>query len=278
MLLTPPFLAAFVAVTVGRSNPDASHSYGLTPFVATRPLTTAALAAAKLRMAIASTLVAWLLVLVAIPLGLALSGSWPIVVERARGLTELFGAPRAVVFALLCLLGLLATTWKQLVQGLSIGLTGREGLIKSSVLLRLSSLILIGPAAHLLSRSEEARIAVWNAVPWIPAVLVGLKMCAAAWIATRLARGRLLGDRALVTGAASWLAVVIALYGVLAWLLDTPHIAHSFLLLLAILAVPLARPSAVLLALASNRHRGAPSPSRGASMAEDRSLGQRWLS
>jgi polyhydroxybutyrate depolymerase len=256
MLLTPPFLAAFVAVTVGRSNPDASHSYGLTPFVATRPLTTAALAAAKLRMAMASSLFAWLLVLVAIPLGLTVSGTWPIVVERARRLTEFCGAPRAVVVALLCLLGLLATTWKQLVQGLSIGLTGREGLIKSSVLLRLSSLILIGPAAHVLRRSPEARIALFNAVPWIPAVLVGLKMCAAAWIATRLSRGRLLGDRALVTGAASWLVVVLALYGVLAWLLDTPHIGHFFLVLLAILAVPLARPSAVLLALARNRHRG----------------------
>jgi polyhydroxybutyrate depolymerase len=264
MLLTPPFLAAFVAVTVGRSNPDASSSYGLTPFVATRPLSTAALVAAKLRMAMASTLFAWLLVLVAIPLGLTVSGTWPVVVERARGLAEFFGAPRAVVFALLCLLGLLATTWKQLVQGLSIGLTGREGLIKSSVLLRLSSLILIGPAAHVLRRSPEARIALFNAVPWIPAVLVGLKMCAAAWIATRLSRGRLLGDRALVTGAASWLVVVLALYDVLAWLLDTPHIAHSFLLLLAILAVPLARPSAVPLALAWNRHRGARSPSTSA--------------
>jgi poly(3-hydroxybutyrate) depolymerase len=264
MLLTPPFLAAFVAVTVGRSNPDASSSYGLTPFVATRPLSTAALVAAKLRMAMASTLFAWLLVLVAIPLGLTVSGTWPVVVEGARGLAEFFGAPRAVVFALLCLLGLLATTWKQLVQGLSIGLTGREGLIKSSVLFRLSSLILIGPAAHVLSRSPEARIALFNAVPWIPAVLVGLKMCAAAWIATRLSRGRLLRDRALLTGAASWLVVVLALYGVLAWLLDTPHIAHSFLVLLAILAVPLARPSAVPLALAWNRHRGAVLPSTSA--------------
>jgi len=59
-----------------------------------------------------------------------------------------------------------------------------------------------------------------------------------------------------VTGAAAWLAAVLALYGVLAWILDTPHIGHFFLVLLAILAVPLARPSAVLLALASNRHRG----------------------
>jgi hypothetical protein len=59
-----------------------------------------------------------------------------------------------------------------------------------------------------------------------------------------------------VTGAAAWLAMVLALYGVFAWILDMPHIAHYFLLLLAIMAVPLARLSTVLLALASNRHRG----------------------
>jgi polyhydroxybutyrate depolymerase len=86
------------------------------------------------------------------------------------------------------------------------------------------------------------------------------KTCAAAWIATRLHRDRLLGDRALVTGAAAWLAVVLALYGVLAWILDTPNSAHFFLMLLAILAVPLARPSAVLLAMGSNRHRGTALP------------------
>jgi polyhydroxybutyrate depolymerase len=256
MLLTPPFLAAFVAVTVGRSNPDASNAYGLTPFVATRPLSTAAIVAVKLRMALASTLTAWLLVLVAVPLGIAVAGRWPVVVDEVHGFTDFFGAPRAIVVALLLLLGLLATTWKQLVQGLAIGLTGREGLIKSSVLVRLSSLVLIGLGAHLLNVSRDARIFLWNAVPWIPAVPVFFKVCAAAWIATRLHRDRLLGDRALVTGAAAWLAVVLALYGVLAWILDTPNSAHFFLMLLAILAVPLARPSAVLLALASNRHRG----------------------
>jgi polyhydroxybutyrate depolymerase len=256
MLLTPPFLAAFVAVTVARSNSDASSAYGLTPFVATRPLGTPALVAAKLRMATTSTLIAWLLVLLAIPLGLTVSGSWPVVLEKARGWTDFFGTPRAVVVALLGFLGLLATTWKQLVQGLSIGLTGREGLIKSSVLIRLSSLVLVGLIAHALNVNRDARIFLWNALPWIPTVAVLFKMCAAAWIATRLCRDRLLGDRALVTGAAAWLAVVLAVYGVLAWIVDTPNSAHFFLMLLAILAVPLARPSAVLLALASNRHRG----------------------
>jgi polyhydroxybutyrate depolymerase len=227
-------------------------------------MSTAALAAAKLRMALRSTLVAWLLVLVAMALGLTVSGRWPLVVEEARGLSEHVGAARAVVVTLLCVLGLLAITWKQLAQGLAIGLTGREGLIKSSVLLRLSSLVLIGPAVYLLDRVPGARVALYDAVPWIPAVLVGLDLCVTAWIVSRLARRRLLGERALLTGAALWVATVLTVFGVLAWLLDTPHIARFFVMLLAILAVPLARPAAVPLALAWSRHRGGVAPATAA--------------
>ena len=260
LLLTPPFLAAFVAVTVGRSSPDVSDAYGLTPFAATRPLSTAALVGAKLRMALASTLFAWLLVLVAIPLGVTVSGRWPVVFEEARGWTEFFGAPRAVVLALLGLLGLLATTWKQLVQGLSIGLTGREGIIKSSVLVRLSWLVLIGLFVYKYNLSRGLRVFLWNALTWLPLVPAFFKVCAAAWIATRLHRDRRANDRVLVAGAAAWLAGVLAVYGVFHWMFGTPLIADSFKLALAILAVPVVRPSAVLLALASNRHRGTVRP------------------
>ena len=56
-------------------------------------------------------------------------------------------------------------------------------------------------------------------------------------------------------GAAWWCVAVFALYGVLVWMLDTPHVPHYLLMLLAILAIPLARLSAAPLALAWNRHR-----------------------
>ena len=82
-----------------------------------------------------------------------------------------------------------------------------------------------------------------------------LKMSAAAWIAVRLYDGRVLSDRTLVAGAACWLVVVLALYGVFVWFFATPLIPRYVLLLIAILAVPLARPSAAPLALAWNRHR-----------------------
>ncbi len=255
VLLTPPFMAAFAAATVRKANPYVSDSYGLTPFIATRPLTSAALIAAKLQATIWSTLSAWLLVLVAIPLALKLSGTWPMVIERARRVVDAVGAPRAIVFVLLGLSGLMAATWKQLVQTLYIGLTGRVWLIKSSLFLTLLLLAAIGPIAVWIVENSEVRAALWNGFPWILGALVCCKMVAAAWVVTHVYRSGVLSDRTLVTGAACWAVAVLALYGLLAWLLFTPAMPRYLLGLIAILAIPLARLSAAPLALAWNRHR-----------------------
>jgi hypothetical protein len=251
---TPIVMAAFGAVTVSRSSPNAGASYSLSPFIAARPLTNAQLITAKLKMTVWSTALAWLLVLVAIPLGLQLSGEMPLFVERLRRLAEVVGTPRAVVFLLLLVAGFFASTWKQLVQSLYIGLTGREWLIKGSVFVVVSILICLGPIAEWIIETKRLGW-LWSALPLIFAMLVCLKMIAATWVAVRLYRSRLLRDRALVIGAASWCVAVLALYGVLVWMFDTPHVPHYLLMLLAILAIPLARLSAAPLALAWNRHR-----------------------
>lgn len=253
-LFTPPFMAAFSVPRVRTASAQASDGYGMTPFVATRPLASAALIAAKLRMSVWSTLAAWLLVLVAIPAALTLSGTWPVVTERARQLGDAVGTPRAVVVTLLGLSALVASTWKQLVQSLYVGLSGREWLIRSSTCVTLTVLIFIEPIVAWIRETSDVRVALWNAMPWILAGLVGAKVSAASWIAARLQSSRLLSDRALVMGAASWLVAVLALYGVLVWLVR-PLIPRYFLMLLAILGVPLARVSAAPLALAWNRHR-----------------------
>src|SRR5438094_132337 len=254
-LITPPFMAAFTAWTVSQPNPQVRDSYGVLPFIATRPLTSAELIAAKLKMAMWSTLAAWLVVLVAMPLALEWSGTWSVVTEHARRMDDAIGTPRAATVVLLILAGFIVATWKQLVQSLHIGLTGREWIVKGSVLLTLTLLILLGPIVEWIIDSPSGQRALWNALPLILAGLVGLKMSAAGWIATRLDRSRLLGDRALVGGAACWVLAVLALYGVLVWFFSTPFVAHYLLALIAILAVPLARISAAPLALAWNRHR-----------------------
>src|SRR5438045_1064384 len=218
-IVTPPFMAAFTAWTVSQPNPQGGgrDSYGVPPFIATRPLTSAELIAAKLKMAMWSTLAAWLLVLVALPLALAWSGTWSVVTERARRMHDAIGSPRAAAVVLLVLAAFVVATWKQLVQSLHIGLTGRAWIVKGSVLLTLTLLILLGPVVEWIIDGPGVQRVLWNALPLILAGLVGLKMSAAAWIATRLDRSRLLGDRALVTGAACWVFPVLALYGVLVW-------------------------------------------------------------
>jgi len=255
VLCTPPFMAAFVAATVSTSRPDASDSHGVTPFIAARPATSAALVAAKLEASMWSTLATWLLVVVAIPIGLSLSGTAPIVLVRAQRVLAVVGTPRAAVFVLLGLAGFLAATWKQLVHGLYIGLTGRDWVVKASVFLTLSILAALGPVAQWISDHRSVQVALWAAIPLLLSVLVGCKMLAAAWIAVRLHRSRLLDNRTLVTGAAYWTLAVLAVYGLLTWLFFAPFLPRYLLGLAAILFIPLTRLSAAPLAFAWNRHR-----------------------
>jgi hypothetical protein len=248
VLFTPPFMAVFVAATV-------SDSYGVNSFFATRPLTDASLIAAKLKATMWSALVAWLLVLAATPLALRLSGAAPVVIERANRLVEVVGAPRAIAIAVLGLAALLASTWKQLVQSLYIGMSGREWVVKASVFVALTFLAVILPLAVWISRSRYAMAVLWNNFALIAAVLVCFKLSAAVWIAMQLHDKRLLSDRKLIIGAVTWDVLVFALYGLLVWIVPLMLFRSYVLALVAILTIPLARIAAAPLALAWNRHR-----------------------
>jgi len=253
-LLTPSLMSAFVAATVRRPQ-TTTDSYGLTPFLAARPLTNAALIAAKLKATIRSALAAWLLVAVAVPVALRLSGTAPMVIDWMRRYVEFAGRPRAIAAALLVLLALLASTWKQLVQSLYVGMSGRSWLVKASVFAALAFLVVAPPLAQWIVSSRALIAALWNALPWIAAVLVCIKLSAAVWIAMRLRDAGVFGDGALLAAAACWDVAVFALYGVLMWLLPALLVRPYFIVLIAILAVPLVRVSAAPLALAWNRHR-----------------------
>lgn len=175
--------------------------------------------------------------------------------EWAHDLVKALGMHRTIVIALLGLAALVSSTWKQLVQGLYIGMSGREWLVKGSVFIALSLLAVILPLADWVIGSKTAVATLWTAFPTILVVLVAFKLSAAAWIAIRLHDSRLLRDRTLVIGAACWAVVVFALYSLLVWLLPALLFRAYFLALIAILAVPLARLSAAPLALAWSRHR-----------------------
>ena len=254
VLLTPPFVATFAAAAVSKSSSDTGESSTGAAFAFTRPLTNAQLVAAKLKMAVRSTLVAWVIVLVAVPIALKISGTSALVIDAWGHDREFLGMARAVVLSLLILAGCIAATWTQLVQSLYIGLTGRATLIKASVFLTIGFVFLFGPFFQWID--DTGRLGeIWSALPLVFSILAAVKMSVVIWVGLRLFRKRLVSDRALVGGAAVWCAAVLALYGLLRWLLDAPHIPHYLLMLIAILAIPIARLSAAPVALAWNRHR-----------------------
>lgn len=255
VLLTPTLMAIFVAATVSRANPHSRDAYGLTPFIATRPMTSASLIAAKLKVTIWSTLAAWALVAAAIPVALWLSGTTPFVVDFAHGVIEVFKLPRATAIAVLLLLALLLSTWRQLVQSLYVGMSGREWVVKASVFATLSVLAVGLPFAGWLLQSRRLIGFLWHGLPWIVGVLACLKLLAAAWVAVRLHRSGLVSNRTLLIGAVCWDVAVLTVYGTLAWILPGLLARGWFLMLIAILMIPLTRLSAAPLALAWNRHR-----------------------
>src|SRR5439155_748233 len=83
-------MAAFAAPALSTS----------TQFMARRPLTTASLIAAKLKMTLWSTLAAWLLVVSLSVVALMLSGRMPVVVERARAGIDVTGTARGIAVVL----------------------------------------------------------------------------------------------------------------------------------------------------------------------------------
>jgi hypothetical protein len=243
VLLTPPLMAIFVAATV---------SSGATPFIHIRPLASASLIAAKLRVTIRSTLIAWLLVLAAV---LIASRTTPIVDDWLRELVKGAGMPRAIAIVALGLALLFLSTWKQLVQSLFIGMTGREWLIKTVALGALTLLGVIVPVGHWAFGQTVILAKLWTALPWILWTLVVLKLLAAVRIAIRLHDRGLVRDRTLLAGAVCWNVVVFALYALLVWITPAIIFRRDLLALIAILAVPLVRVAAAPLALAWNRHR-----------------------
>lgn len=244
-LVMPPAMAALAAPALAT----------FTTYAATRPMSSAALVGAKLRMTTWSAAAAWVLALALIVSALLFSGRMGVVVERMRAFAEVSGAGRAAAVVLLVLAVLVASTWKNLVMSLAIGLTNRPWIVKSSALAFLLLMVVALPFAYAVIFNDVVQGFVWDYLPWILAALVSIKAFAASWVAVRLHDRGVIEDRALLAAAACWLAAVAAVYAVLAWLWASPTAPFYFLAALAILAVPWVRVGAAPLALALNRHR-----------------------
>ena len=254
-LLLPAFMAIFVAATAGKSSSNASESYGITPFIATRPVEDRSLVVAKWQASLLSTLAAWVIVAVAVPIALVWSDAAEPILNVARNVDDALGRPRAIVLGLLILLGLVGSTWKQLVQGLYIAMSGRDWAVKGIAFATLV-LVTVGFLALGFILDSRYRIALaLNAIPWLFAGFVALKLMLAMRVMQRGAERGLFTRNQLILGAIVWDVSVLAVYSVMAWILPEILVRRHFLLLVAMLVVPFVRLAAAPLAVVGNRHR-----------------------
>lgn len=254
-LLLPPFLAIFVAATAGKSSSNASESYGITPFIAIRPVADRSLIVAKWQAALLSTLATWIIVAVVVPFGLIWSDATEPIINIVGNVDDALGRPRAIILGLLMLAGLVGSTWKQLVQGLYITMSGRDWAVKG---IAFATLVLVTFGFLALGWILDSRyriVVAWSAIPWLMMALVAVKLLLAMQVMQRGAARGLFTRTQLVFAAIVWDLSVLVVYGVLALILPDILIRRYFLLLVAMLVVPFVRLAAAPLAVARNRHR-----------------------
>jgi hypothetical protein len=134
-------------------------------------------------------------------------------------------------------------------------MSGRDWAVKGIAFATLA-LVTFGFLALGWILDSRYRIAVaWNAIPWLMAAFVALKLLLAMRVMQRGAARGLFTRKQLILGAIAWDVCVLAVYGVLAVILPAILVRRSFLLLVAMLVVPLVRLAAAPLAVAGNRHR-----------------------
>jgi hypothetical protein len=272
-LAMPVFLAA--AMSKGFSKPDFwNANLALPSFVATGPMATGDLVVAKLKTAALSAAVTWALVLAFLCLWLNL---WAKVDQLSMiriGFWMVYGHsvyPQYAIAALLlgaCML----LTWKFLVNGFCIGLSGNRKLfVGSAVAYCLVAIIGISAFAWLLNHDRQFMAWVRHdpnellrVFEWIVVVAILAKFWLAAFSWRRISWRRTwrylllwLGTTLLLTFLARLLwangCLTLTLMSVLDFLPLDPYRLECFLILISLLTVPLARLGFAPSALAGNR-------------------------
>jgi hypothetical protein len=258
-----------LALPIGKgfSKPDFwSSDLALPSFTAVRPLATVDLVTVKMKVAALSVLAAWSLVIPFVTLWFPLSsdalessGLWAFVVRLYEG-----QAYQAYVALILTILAAFLLTWRFLVAGLWIGLSGNRMMFAASAIPYGFAPIFIGIAIFLVFGKRDP-ISNWARDSLDrPDLLIGIgafailaKFCL-SWLAWRK-----IEMRSVRRYLFFWVGGTVCLTGfaILLWigfrnlLPGDPSLWRIVLVLAAILFIPLARPGLAPLFLDRNRHR-----------------------
>jgi hypothetical protein len=258
LLILPMFIAALLSIAYGR--PDAWSMDGRVPSIySMRPITCGDVVAAKIRVALFSTLIAWAALILVTGVWLAIGADRGATKQIWSLLAMVWGDNGRVALLIATLAATTLATWGLMISSLWAGLSYR--VVPITVLAVGAFVLLVGGIAIACLIADEPGRAYRLAVtclpyfPWALATLVTVKMALAAWFIDAAKRRGIISTRFILARVAAWLTV--AACGIAAALLFAPAVswARYMLALVALLCFPLARVAMAPLSLADNRHR-----------------------
>ncbi len=237
-----------------------SEDLGVPAFVAVRPLSSADLVAIKLTVAAVSAVLSWVIVLVCLAVWMSSWANLDFVSQFAISLWAFHGRSVWAVYGVAVLVTIAATllTWRFLVSHLWSGLSGMRPLFVGSVI----SLVIVVIAGLVFDAGRLPGWLLGDPGRLGPVVSIGAALVIAKyWIAAYAWRG--VAPRYLRPYLVFWLAATtsfltlgIVLWGMLRIYLPLDvERSRSLVILLALMAVPLARVGLAPTWLARNRHR-----------------------
>jgi len=258
-LLVIPIVLAF-AIGKGYARPEFwTTNLSLPSFLAIRPLAAGEFVICKMKVAALSAAITWFLVLGFIAIWLPLCGGTTRMHELLYFMQYLYPHSWPII-AVLCVAGLMIFTWRCLVNGLWLGLSGRAWHFAGALWLQVAGIVVLTIALGISSSSIDWEIdhhpdvvksVTLSLIGWTLAALVVLKMWFAvfSWSKISLRRSR---QYLLIWTTATLCFVGL---GILCTPWADPYRLEHLFILAALLLVPFARLGLAPSALAMNRHR-----------------------
>ena len=258
-LLAMPLILGFV---IGKNFMNCefwSTNLAIPNFLAVRPLSDVEYVRAKMKVAAVSVLIVWSLILIFL-------FSWMLLWENSavlKGQLFLFRElyPHSwLLVTILCCFGLMVLTWRLMVNGLWVGLSGSRSRYITSLALQVLIPALVSLAAGILSDRIDREIkdnpvlmqsVALAGIGWILAVLVIARFWFAAFMWGKTDRG-FARPYMVIWCVATACLLVLAITA--SPVFDTYRFEHLYVLG-ALLIFPLARIGAAPLSFAQNRHR-----------------------
>ena len=250
--LALPVVAFFVGYGLGK-RAFWSEDLGLPTWQATLPVSSPALAQARLDTAARSATAAVAVLVLGVPLWLIGLGRGGEALAVLRPYCESLSGPEVCGLAAAAVVALWGLTWGQMTGGLVLSLTGRVWVVNTAVALYAGVFFL---AARLATTGFSVP---GTDLGGVLGGLAALKMIVTVGLVLVLGRVGLLSVRNVLAACGLWLTAIGCLSTVLSWsvsILEIGPPATAWLLVpLSMLSVPLNRPLAAPLAVAWNRHR-----------------------